>query len=206
MYGKVALILACAWLCAGCASQPIRSDVSVFHQLRTELPGKSFAFIRLEAQEATPEYEAYCGLVRKHLLATGMREEARATESDFLVAIDYFAASPLQLTVHVPAFGQTNVTSSADTGNLQAHGTTSAVQFATSGAAPGSDASYERGFTMLMYETKIAVREGDARPVYEGRVVNLSSGSPSKVLPTMIEALFQKFPGRSGDLRMARAK
>jgi hypothetical protein len=206
MYAKVALILACTWLFAGCASQPIRSDVSVFHQLRTELPGKSFTFIRLEAQEATPEYEAYCERVRKHLLAAGMREETRATESDFLVAIDYFASSPLQLTVHVPAFGQTSVTSSADTGYLKAHGTTSTVQLAASSATLGSDASYERGFTMLMYETKTAVHDGDARPVYEGRVVNLSNGSPSKVLPTLIEALFQKFPGSSGDLRMARVK
>jgi Domain of unknown function (DUF4136) len=203
MYGKVAMILACAWLCAGCVAQPIRSDVSVFHQLRTALPGKTFAFIELEAQQATPEYDAYRRLVEEHLLTAGMREAARPIESDYLVAIDYFAASPLQLIVHIPAFGQTGVSISSTTGDLQAHGTTSTVQLATSGALPSSAASYERGFTMLMYETATAIREGDAKPVYEGRVSNAGNSSPSKVLPTMIEALFQRFPGRSGDLRMA---
>ena len=196
---RAALILACIWLCTACATPPIRSDVSVFHQLRTDLPGKTFAFITLEAQNDSPEHQTYCSLVKEHLLASGMREANSQAASDFLVAIDYFADSPMQLTAHIPAFGQTGVSGSPATGVLQPYGTTSTVQLATA-----SNTLYERAFTLLMYETRVAVQGGDAKPVYEGRVSSLgNSGSMPTVLPALIEVLFQKFPGRSGDMRMA---
>lgn len=199
MYVRIALILACAWLCAACAAPPMRSDVSVFHQLRADLPGKTFAFITLEAQDDNAEHQLYRTVVKSHLLASGMQEAERRIDSDFLVAIDYFADSPMQPIVHIPAFGQTGVSGSAATGVLQPHGTANTAQL-----APASNASHERAFTLLMYETKVALQGGDARPIYEGRVSSQGTGELSKVLPTMIAALFQRFPGRSGDVRMAR--
>jgi hypothetical protein len=199
MYVRAALILACAWLCAACAAPPMRSDVSVFHQLRADLPGKTFAFITLEAQDDSAEHEIYRDMVKSHLLASGMQQAERQADSDFLVAIDYFADSPMQPIVHIPAFGQTGVLGSAKTGTLQPHGTANTVQL-----APASSTSHERGFTLLMYETRVALHGGDARPIYEGRVSSQGTGELSKVLPTMIAALFQRFPGRSGDMRMAR--
>ena len=204
MYIRLALLLACAWLCAACAAPPIRSDVSVFHQLRAELRGKTFAFITLEAQTDTPEHKAYCEMVKEHLLAYGMREANGTANSDFLVAIDYFADSPLQLTTHTPAFGQTGV-SRSESGALESHGVTSMVQSTTTSANAAGLHSSSRGFTLLMYETTMAVQGGDAKPVYEGRVRAAGSDeSLAKVLPAMIRALFEQFPGRSGDMRMAR--
>jgi len=212
MYIRVALLLVCAWLCAACAAPPIRSDVSVFHQLHAELRDKTFAFITLEAQGDTPEHKAYCDMVKEHLLAYGMREASGTASSDFLVAIDYFADSPLQLTTHTPAFGQTGVARS-ESGALEPYGVTSMVRstttYASSPAASANGAglhsSYASGFTLLMYETKVALQGGDAKPVYEGRVSAAGSNeSLAKALPVMIKALFQQFPGRSGDMRMAR--
>ena len=200
MYIRLAVLLACAWLCAACAAPLVRSDVSVFHQLHAELRGKTFAFITLEAQSDTPEHKAYCEMVKEHLLAYGMREANGTVDSNFLVAIDYFADSPLQLTTHTPAFGQTGV-SRSESGALEPHGVTSMVR----STYANSHGSYARGFTLLMYETKVALQGGDAKPVYEGRVSAVGSDeSLAKVLPAMISALFEQFPGRSGDMRMAR--
>jgi len=212
MYIRLALLLACAWLCAACAAPPVRSDVSVFHQLRAELRGRTFAFITLEAQSDTPEHKAYCEMVKEHLLAYGMHEANGTADSDFLVAIDYFADSPLQLTTHTPAFGQTGV-SRSESGALESHGVTNMVRSTTTYAsspttsanAAGLHSSYARGFALLMYETKVALQGGDAKPVYEGRVYAVGNDeSLANVLPAMIKALFEQFPGRSGDMRMAR--
>lgn len=211
MYIRPALLLTCAWLCAACVAPPMRSDVSVFHQLHAEPRGKTFAFITLEAQRDTPEHKTYCEMVKQHLLMYGMREADDQADSDFLMAIDYFADSPLQLTTHTPAFGQTGV-SRSESGTLEPYGVTSMVRStttyasspATSTSAAGVHSSYARGFILLMYETKVALQSGNAKPVYEGRVSAAGSDeSLAKVLPVMIKALFQQFPGRSGDMRMA---
>ncbi|HEY4366458.1 MAG TPA: DUF4136 domain-containing protein [Steroidobacteraceae bacterium] len=196
---RAALILTCAWLCAACTATPMRSDVAIFHQLRTELTGKTFALITLEAQDDSAEYETYREIVKEHLLAAGMRLAQRPVDSDYLVAFDYFAGSPLEPTLHVPALGQTGVSGSLKPGVLQPYGATSSVQ-----PVPASNSPSEQGFTMLMYETKIAVRGGDSKPVYEGRVSSRGNpGSLSGTLPLMIGALFEEYPGHSGDMRAA---
>jgi len=49
---------------------------------------------------------------------------------------------------------------------------------------------------------KQALAEGNIKKLYEGKVVsNGSSNQLMKVLPTMVKALFEDFPGQSGSTR-----
>ena len=205
---RIFIVLLITWLCAGCVVAPVTSDVTVFHRLGASLEGSSFSFIALDGQQSL-EHESYCQVVRSHLSAAGMHEAPSADQALYLIAIDYFIGAPIQRTGPMPVFGQTGVSGSSTTGTIQTYGNTSTVQtnttytptYGVTGYVPISSMSYRRGFTLLMYDTK-RVQAGDFKPSYEGKVASVgSTGALPRVLPTLIEALFQEFPGESGETR-----
>lgn len=206
---RTIIVLVCAWLCFACVGPAVRSDIAVFHRVGDQLQGASFYFIDLEGQAGSLEHESYCGVVGDHLIGAGMRQAPTLAEANILIAIDYFIGAPMQRTVHMPVFGQTGVSGSTTTGVIQTYGNTSAVQarttytptYGVTGYVPVNGTAYQRGFTLLMYDSKHS-QKGDVKPVYEGRVSSVgSTGALPRVLPTLIAALFEEFPGTNGDTR-----
>jgi hypothetical protein len=79
--------------------------------------------------------------------------------------------------------------------------TTYTPTYGVVGSGVRSHTEYTRVFRLDIVE-KQALAEGKITKLYEGKVVSSGSGSQlAQVLPTMVKALFEDFPGKSGSTR-----
>lgn len=83
------LLAAAAALLGGCASQKIRSDVTVFEQWPGGLQGVPFTFARTEAQNNNLEYRTYENLVAAELHRLGFADAGPGHQAKIKVAIAY---------------------------------------------------------------------------------------------------------------------
>ena len=176
---------------SGC-STGIRSQVTVQHKLPQIDKGKTFI---IQAEDATKqsslEFQSYATQVARKLEAHGYQlSETSTAAADYTVLLDY----------GIDDSGTGYSASSSSVGNPYAwnSGTTSgSVRDLPSAPAAASlpTTYYEAYLTVAIRDNHDAVQP----TIYEGRVVTQAlTGEISLVLPTMIKALFQNFPGESG--------
>lgn len=200
------LAIVCAVL-VGCA-QLIRSQISIFHELpRGATP--TYAFLQFKEQEGSLEHKTYENHIRQQLVAKGYRE-VPLENAEVVVFIQYGIDTGRQIVYSYPIIGQTGVTSSYTTGTIQSYGggyaTYSGSTFHTPvygvvGAGTRSRTEYSR-FVRLDLVDRAALSGGNIKRVYEGRVTSQgSSGQLSAVMPAMVRALFEDFPGKSESIR-----
>jgi hypothetical protein len=88
-YRWLILLAAVAALLSGCASQKIRSDVTVFEQWPGGLQGAPITFARTEAQNNDLEYHTYENLVATELHRIGFVDAGPGRQAKIKVAIGY---------------------------------------------------------------------------------------------------------------------
>jgi hypothetical protein len=105
-----------------------------------------------------------------------------------------------------PIFGQTGASSATTSGVVNSYGnmatysgtTTYRPSYGVVGSGVGTRTEYTRVVQLEILE-KEALLNGQVKKVYEGEVVSVgSTGQLSAVMPTLLQALFQNFPGESG--------
>lgn len=192
-------------LLAGCGSR-IQSRVTVFHELSPE--PKTFAFIQLKEQEGSLEHRRYEELVRSRLVQRGFKE-IKLSEADYAVGIAYGIGSQ-QVTSSYPIFGRTGVSSATTYGSVSTYGNTGTYSGTTTytptygvvGSGVSTSTKYTRRLNLTFYDKKYFDEQAKLRAVYEGKVVSEGSTEEiSIVMPYLIEALFQEFPGNDGSTR-----
>lgn len=205
---RKALLLAiiCAAL-AGCG-QFIRSHVSVFHEMPAG-PSPTYAFLQFKEQEGSLEHRTYENLLRQQLTAKGYRE-VPLEKADLIAFIQYGIDAGTQVAYSYPIMGQTGVASSYTTGRVQSYGSGYATYSGTTyntptygvvGTGSGSRTEYSR-FVRLDLVDRTALAGGNIKKLYEGRVTSQGySGQLSAVMPAMVRALFEDFPGKSGSTK-----
>ncbi len=190
----------------GCLA--VQSQVAVFHELPPTLAGKKYAFQALKDQASSLEYRSYAQRVREELNKRGMIE-VPVQDSEVVVALLYFVDQGKEVTYSVPVYGQTGVSSSNTFGTVQTFGgmgtysgtTTYTPTYGVVGSSTASATMYTRVLVLHMIDTK-ALANKEFKKMYEAKVVSRGkSGSLPAVLPSMIKALFEDFPGRSGKVR-----
>lgn len=207
--GKVArlLVLAAAAVASGCIGPQVHATSQSFHRL----PPKSqptYAFAPLPEQEGTLEYGAYEDLVRAKLAEHGWTEVPRES-ADVVVVFQYYIDNGQPRMVTVPTWGQTGVSGSRTTGTVTSYGgmstysgtTTYTPTYGVTGYVPVTTTVFTRRLDLYVFQ-----RPQDAaakpRPVYEGKVLSQgSTGILSSIMPYMVRALFEEFPGESGGVR-----
>jgi len=201
------IVLACASVLSGCA-RLVRSQISVFHELPQGFAGTTYAAVPFKDQEGSLEHKAYEQAVRQELNAKGL-QEAPMEQAEVVVFLFYGIDTGREVVSSYPIIGQTGVSSSYTYGTVQSYGsygtysgtTTYTPTYGVVGTGVTSHTLYAR-FLRLDILDKTALAEGKIKKLYEGKIVSGgSSGQLSAVLPTMIKALFEDFPGKSGSTR-----
>ncbi len=164
---------------AGCVAM-VESQVSVFHSLPQTIQGTTFAFTPAPEQESSLEFKAYQDQVRAHLVRYGLREVAYA-DAELAVGFSYQIGDARSQIGSVPVYnaytGQTMVLNQSHT-------------------------TYTRRVNLSFADRREFDATGKLGLVYEASVISEgSSAQIAAVMPAMLRALFQKFPGASGETR-----
>jgi hypothetical protein len=194
----------CSMVLAACG-QVVYSNVSVFHELG-EGTKPTYALLPFKEQEGSLEHKTYENLARQQLNAKGYRE-APLDRSDVIVFLQYGIDEGRQMAYSYPIMGRTGTSSSYTTGTVQSYGSGYATYSGTTdytptygvvGAGTGTHTVFAR-FLRVDFVDRATLASGTVKKQYEGTVSSRgSSGQLSAVMPTMIRALFEDFPGKSG--------
>jgi hypothetical protein len=194
-----------AMLVSGCMI--VRSNISVFHDL-PPTAGFGYATLPLKGQEGSLEHKSYEQLVKAELNKRGYREVSVA-EADILVFLDYGIDSGREVVSSYPIIGQTGTSSSYTTGTVTSYGgyatysgtTYNTPTYGVVGTGTQSGTVFTR-FLRLDFVDRAQLAAGKVQKRYEAKVISAgSSGQIAAVMPTMIKALFEDFPGTSGSTR-----
>jgi hypothetical protein len=192
---------------SGCAMF-LRSQISIFHDLPQGFSGTTYAMVPFKEQEGSLEHKAYEQAVKQELNQKGFRE-ATLEQAEMVVFLSYGIDTGRQVVSSYPIIGQTGVSSSSTYGTVQSYGsygtysgtTTYTPQHGVVGTGVTSGTEYTRFLGLDLLERK-ALADGKIKKLYEGKAVSRgSTGQLAPVLPTMIKALFEDFPGKSGSTR-----
>ena len=186
----------------GCAL--LKSEVSVVHQLPKDLSGITYVMIPFKEQEGRVTHKVYEEAVRQQLNANGFRETT-IDQAQTVVFFAYGIDTGRAVDSSYPIIGPTGATTcSTFDGTPQSYRCLDSSPWPTYGVV-GTRETRQTEYTRVLrldIVDKQALVEGNIKKLYEGKVV--SSGSSDqlmKVLPTMVKALFEDFPGQSGSTR-----
>lgn len=203
---RVAFIVFLASLASACTT--VRSHISVFHELDARIVGTTYALVPFKEQEGSLEHKTYEQAVKQELNAKGFKE-APFEQAKVVVFISYGIDTGKRVVTSYPIFGQTGVSSSHTYGTVQSYGsygtysgsTTYTPTYGVVGSGVGSRTEYTRILKLDILD-KAAATEQKIKKLYEAEVISSGrSGQLAAVLPTMIKALFEDFPGKSVSTR-----
>lgn len=188
------LVLVTALALAGCASK-FRSDVSSWHRLPPP-SGETFVIDAKDPRkQGSLEFAQYASLVAAELQRVGYRPAARGAQPNLVVRFDYGID------------GAREKVRSYDSGFYG--GGYYGYHRPFWGPGWGYGAGFDdypdvRSYTVYdrKLELEIAAADNPGQNLYETRVVSDGrSNRLEEVMPLMVRALFQDFPGPSGTTR-----
>lgn len=182
----------------GCATT-MESRVTTFHQLSQKDGGKSFV-IKPEdsAQKTSIAFQTYAQIISKQLEEKGY-QAAQANEAALLIRVNYRIDDGREVLQYHPIFHTRHLRFSRYSSDYY-----SGRRSYFSGWPPTSIRVYKTILTVKIFN-KNPVVEKDKIALYEGTVINESAnGDLAAVLPLMIKALFNDFPGNSGESKLVK--
>jgi hypothetical protein len=177
---------------SGCAL--LRSQVLVRHQLPKDLSGTTYVMIPFKEQVGSVEHKAYEEAVWQELNAKGFRETT-VSQAQIVVFFAYWIDTGKGVVLSYRIFGQT--------GLIFYHLDDSMPwpTYGVMGTRETKQTEYTRVLRLDIVD-KQALAEGSIKKLYEGKVVSSGfSDQLVQVLPAMVKALFEDFPGQSGSTR-----
>ncbi|MGE4062207.1 MAG: DUF4136 domain-containing protein [Rhodospirillaceae bacterium] len=194
---------------AGCAGPKfVTSDVTRYHALTEAPQGKTFAIVALdEDQESSFAFKQFGDLIHQRLSALGMRQHTGGggpSNADYVVTLRYAVYGPsADVRTRWSGFGpRSHFGFGYGFSPYWGRG-----PFGYMGYDPFWDDQYEIETRQLFTRrVEVNIFDGDTfnsdrkRRVFEGRAV--SSGQNPQIEPVMpyiLDAIFQEFPGRSGE-------
>jgi len=188
---------------SGCAL--LRSQVAVLHQLPKDLSGTTYVMIPFKDQEGSLGHKAYEETVRQELNAKGFRETT-IERAQIVVFLAYGIEPGRRVVSSYPIIGQTGATTcnTFDGTPHESYGCRDSNPWPTYGPVGKRETSQTEYTRVLRLDIvdKEDFAEGNIKKVYEGKVVSSGfSDKLDKVLPKMVKALFEDFPGQSGSTK-----
>jgi hypothetical protein len=194
-------------LLSGCISF-VQSNISVFHDLPPTGQALKYATLPLKSQEGSLEHKSYEQLIKTELNKRGYVETPVA-EADVIVFLDYGIDTGREVVSSYPIIGRTGTSSSYTSGTIQSYGgyttysgtTYNTPTYGVVGSGTYSETEYTR-FLRLDFVDRVELAAGKVKKRYEAKVVSKGwSSQLAAVMPAMIKALFEDFPGKSGSVR-----
>lgn len=196
-----AVILALTLLLAACGPRLVTADVTRFHAMPPPT-GRSFTILPQGGQRGSLEFQQYADLVAGGLASYGYRPlAADAAPADLIVLMRYGIGGPKTYVWSTPRY---NAWGSLGYGRF-GHGYGGGLGL---GFPLGGYSSWDRDYhRYTSYDRWLSVdvfdgptyRSGARHKVFEGRAVSDGTGtSMPAVMPYLVRALFDGFPGASG--------
>ena len=186
-------------LLGGCATNLVRSDVTVFHEWPAELRDKVYVFERSREQDNNLEYRSYENLVRSELQRLGFAEAAVNQTPRFKVSIMYGArgrdvrvieaATPDPFWYNSPLYGH----------RWRGRGYYGPYYDPFWPVAPSTD-YVENTYQIYTRQLAILIAQAASGKKLYNVTVNSegTTGSMAAVMPYLVRSAFAEFPGTSG--------
>jgi hypothetical protein len=200
----------------GCASMGVQSKVTTFHQLTAADAGTFVIFPWRKENEGSLEFATYANQVAASLETKGYKRAPEAEAGKYIVMLDYgIDDGRIETTSYsIPQYGVTGYSGSTTSGTVSTFGNTSYVDATTSGTpvygakeyipASTSTTIYRRFVSVDIIDGAALGPDGKPKRLYEGRLRSEGScGNLPTVMPVLVQAMFQEFPGTSGTARTA---
>lgn len=200
---RVFLAVVAALMVCACGTQ-VQTNVTAFHTLQSQPRGQTFVMIPLKSQEGSLEYQTYAGMVASRLAQKGLVPVQQATGADYAVFMSYAIDEGKTTVSAAPIFGQTGggttTTTTGYVGRTPVYGSSyTAPTYGITGYAPVEDTVYGRAVKIIILDAKRTVAEGKNVVVYEVTAASAgSSGNLNVVMPPILDAVFEDWPGKSG--------
>lgn len=192
---------------AGCAAT-VPTEVTTFHQLpaRADLQGRSFAIVANPARPASLEDATYTDAVRQALLRQGLVEAPEGRVADYAVDLRY-SSVPAQ-TWHRRSGSSVGVGLSGGGFSLGGLGLGIGIGIPIGGSRDETTTTWRHELDVDLNSWGVSgassgAQAGSGTRVFEGRAVAESNtDSIASVMPALVEALFNDFPGANGKTRV----
>lgn len=191
------LLLACQ---TGVATQ-----FTPFHTFADAPPqGKTFVIWPTQAQEGSLEWATYSNLVAQKLEAKGLRRAGSERGADYAVMLTYAVDGGRTVTSSVPVYGQTSSGGTTYTTGYVGNRPITASSYTpptygVTGSATRTDTIYGRAILITIIDLQKSLAQNKPVRVYEATGTSAgSSGNINVVLPSIIDAMFIDWPGKSG--------
>lgn len=185
------IVLSALFLLVAAGCTPTLNARAVSYHEGPELVGKRFAVVALDGQENDLEFRHYAEIVNRHLHAKGMTQAPSLDNADYRVQFRYGVDGGRQQIVSYPARGYGSVGGFYGGGF---RGVGMGYSMPVYGNRVESYTNYTREFTLELLRN-----DRSRTAVYQGRVTSIGGGSSfSAIASCMIAALFENFPGPSG--------
>lgn len=190
----------------------VEARVSTYHRM-SSIAGETFAIVPTEEQRNSLEWDSVAAKLSEEMSNAGAMP-APPESAKLLVSFVYFMGAQGVKTINLPMIGQTGVSSATTTGTIRtnAYGssysgrTTYTPSIGVTGFVPMQVAQNERILRVVIMDGQ-EYANGGTKPLYEGKVSSIGRcDSVAVVVPYMIEALFQSFPGESGQGKLVKLK
>ena len=185
----------------------VKTKVTTFHELQVPGSGKTFSFVPLDNQKDSLEYKTVANAIKKELSKYGFIYTDDKQTADIFIVFNYAIGDGSTSVGSIPIFGNTGGGTTYSSGSVYGSGgygsysgtTYTTPTFGVVGSQAYSRTAYPRTFFISMIDANKSTKDNIAT-VYEARA--LSKGSSDEVivvLPSMIAAVFEEFPGTSGE-------
>jgi hypothetical protein len=187
-------------------------DVTTFHALSGSLADKTFATVPSEKQQSSLEWKAYADMVASRLEAKGLRRVPPEGIFDYGVFVFYFIDSGTTSVSAMPVHGQTSAgtttTTTSYVGRTPVQQTTyTPPTYGITGYYPVSTTTFGKGLSISIMDIRQSVAERKPVTVYEAQAKSVgSSNALTEVIPAMVAAVFQDWPGKSGSTRRVEVR
>jgi len=201
-------------LLAGCGTV-IRSNVTTFHEWPPQLPATTYVFERTQEQDASLEYRNYENLVRAQLNRLGLTEAGPNVTPYLKTRIGYGMevrdvreVYPVVVNPpywHSPAWRMHRFRSPF---HDPFYGPFYDPFYDPLWYGPGVVQQRETSYQLFTRQFRVTIsRFADGQPLYDARVVSEGrTASLATVMPYLVHAAFQDFPGKSGVTRQVESR
>jgi hypothetical protein len=192
-------LLSCVAAClSACAS--VETKVTRFHRIPINGSGQTFTVSAPTRYGSAIELAGYSAQIAAHLEKYGWRRGAYKT-ADYFVGYEYGISDGRQVQSSVPIMGQTGGGTTYHSGTFNSYGRGGGSFSGTSYTPATFGVVGSRSVTQTVFGRWLLIIARDRRnnELFEIRCKSTGTSSEiSQVLPSMIDAAFEKFPGKSG--------
>lgn len=201
------LLIAMFAVLSGCASY-VSTSTTTYHGERHTERGSLIILPINEKQKDSLQFNAVSDYLQNKLSQQGFTKANSLQQARYVAFITFGIDDGKTTTSTIPIYGQTGGGTSYTTGTVNTGGTfgsfnsttTTMPTYGVVGARPVSSTSYQRDvFINILKNTDPPQKTYELRAISTGRCGNINS-----VIRPIIDAMFQNFPGNSGESKRIR--